>query len=262
MAVKKDLGLHKRMRKKKVIVMAEAGLSAVMNEVKKEFEKRYSSIKVTQYFASAKSLRSAIEQGAEVDILILPATGDLDKVEGGGFLVPESRLGLLSDRLVTIIHSRSVIKPVNNLNWLTGSPIRMIAIGWPGISLWGDNNLESLKALGLWDNVKQKVLCSDIAGFVPNMVEIDEAQAGICFKSCASLNSKVRLVNELPHSSFHEVFIDLARVTTGPNLQAGMYYWNFIQGINSQAIFFRHGYDWVKRRDVSNGPREGVKEEF
>ncbi|CAA7599948.1 molybdate-transporting ATPase [Acididesulfobacillus acetoxydans] len=224
---------------------AGAGLRHPLSALEKVYQKLYPQHHLQCTFAGAGELCHWIQEGSGHDVIILPeAGGHLDNLESSGFLDAVSRRQLLRDHLVLLLNRELPGGGRVGLEWLTAPEVKTVAIGKPGMAPLGDYTVESLQNLGLWEKIAGKIMYDEINGHVPAYVEENRAQAGIAFGSCAAAYPDVPVAADLPQSSYHKVYFDIALLNRGKNTVGGEHFWRFLQSGEAREVFAACGLTW------------------
>jgi molybdate transport system substrate-binding protein len=186
----------------RVTVFAAASLKEALDENAKRFEAETGNTVVIAYGAS-NALARQIEAGAPAHLFI-SADGDwMDHVEQRGALVPGSRLNLLTNDLVLIapaVSSASLrIAPNFGLSAALGDG--KLAMANPESVPAGKYGRAALTALGVWSAVEKRVVRADNVRAALALVARGEAAFGIVYKTDASADQGVRIVDAFPAST-------------------------------------------------------------
>ena len=114
--------------KAEVTVLAAASLTDAMDEIIAEYEKN-ADVTITVSYAGSGDLVQQIQGGAPCDIFVSASKGNMDTLEGEGYIDTETRKDLLTNTL-TLIAAKEKANAVS-MDALTSNKISMIAIGEP-----------------------------------------------------------------------------------------------------------------------------------
>ncbi len=82
---------------------AAASLTESISAIKELFEEAYPEIEVIVNFDSSGTLKTQIEEGAEADLFFSASSKQMNALEEGGFILTESRVDLLENKIVLIV---------------------------------------------------------------------------------------------------------------------------------------------------------------
>ncbi len=143
-------------RKPQLVVAAAANLTEVFEEMAQEFERR-TGTDVVFSFGSTGDLTRQIENGAPFDVFAAADTAHVERLEKQGLLVPGSKAIYARGRLVVWLppgNSRTLTR----IEDLTAKEFERIAIAKPDVAPYGQAAVESLKALGIWEQIQPRVV--------------------------------------------------------------------------------------------------------
>jgi molybdate transport system substrate-binding protein len=224
-------------------IFAAASLREGLDELVREYEKRGRGKAVVSY-AGSPTLARQIEKGAPADIFI-SADGDwMDYLAQRGLIRIETRINLLSNRLVLIAPGGSPttlrIGPRFPLAELLGD--RRLAMADPDSVPAGKYGKAALEALGVWGEVAPKVARAENVRAALALVARGEAPFGIVYRSDAIAEPRVRTVGEFPAGS-HPQIIYPAAVVAGNRSKIAHEYLRYLRSINAGAVWQRHGFE-------------------
>lgn len=140
-----------------VKVAAAANLRFVFDEIKASYAIANPKATVTANFGSSGALLQQILNGAEFDIFMAADNQFPVKLKDQGAASGEIRTYALG-KLVLWSNTVEVSK---GLEILTDPLVKRIAIAKPDLAPYGDRAIEVLKAAGLYDKVKDKIIYAD-----------------------------------------------------------------------------------------------------
>ena len=126
----------------------------------RQFMQSRSGVTLHYNFGSSGELQKQIEAGAPVDVFISAAQRQMDELEQKGLINAASRRVFARNVLTVIKPAGSTLdiaKPAD----LLGPKVQRIVIGNPKTVPVGQYAEESLKSLGLWNQVQPKLVLSE-----------------------------------------------------------------------------------------------------
>lgn len=170
---------------KKITVAAASDLTFALKEIAAGFEKE-TGAKVVISFGSTGMLAEQIRQGAPFDIFFAADVKYMDGLEKDGFVIPDTVEFYAQGRIVLAVNRSSGIKAAD-LADLRRPEIRHIAIANPDHAPYGKAAMEALKARGLWEGVKDKLVYGENIRQTLQYIQTNNAQAGIVALSVADV---------------------------------------------------------------------------
>ncbi len=225
-----------------VTIFAAASLRDALDELAKEYERQGRGRAAISY-AGSPMLARQIEKGAPADLFISADTDWMDYLTKRGLIRIETRVNLLSNRLV-------LIAPADSQAQLT------IARGFPLASLLGDRRLAmadpdsvpagkygraALEALGVWAEVAPKVARAENVRAALALVARAETPFGIVYRTDALAERRVRIVGEFSRTLHPEIVYPAAVVATSRSKLASDYL-RYLRSHAARAVWQRHGF--------------------
>lgn len=138
---------------------AAANLIDVFQQVGPQFEAQ-AGIHPIFSFASTAQLTRQIENGAPFDVFAAADSEHVDELEKKGLLIPKSRAVYATGVLALWTPPGSSAR-VARVEDLTSPGVRVIAIAKPELAPYGQAAVDTLERLGIWEQVKSKVVYAE-----------------------------------------------------------------------------------------------------
>src|SRR2546426_6951140 len=135
---------------------------------------------------AAGGLSKQIGAGAPVDLFISAAARQMDELETKGLLVPGSRRVFARNVLVAVKPADSSLDLARPAD-LLDPRVKRIVIGNPKTVPVGQYTEESLRALGLWDRVRGKLVFAENVRQALDYVARGEVDAGFVYATDAAV---------------------------------------------------------------------------
>jgi len=221
-----SLGIPASARESKqpeLLVFAAASLTDVLGELSKDFQ-RQTGVAVKLSFAASSVLARQIEAGGNADVFISADLEWMDYLQQRRLIDGSSRRNLVGNRLVLIAPADSTIQLV-------------IAPGFPLAAALGGGRLstadpetvpvgryarEALISLGLWEEVKHRLVRAENVRGAMMFVSRGESPLGIVYTTDALVDPKVRIVDTFPANT-HAAITYPGAVTIRSNKYAVSY---------------------------------------
>jgi molybdate transport system substrate-binding protein len=131
-----------------------------------------------------------------------------------------------------------------SIKGLSDPRIRKIAIANPKHAPYGKRAEEALKAAGVWDKVKTKLIYGENVAQTAQFVQSGNAEVGIIALSLALSPPLLKqgsyvLIPEVLHQKLEQGYILTARAAQNPLAKS---FSTFMQGKNAEKIMGRYGF--------------------
>jgi molybdate transport system substrate-binding protein len=229
-------------------VFAAASLTEAMTEAGREFEQSQ-GITVRFSFASSSTLARQIEAGAPAGLVALASEEWADYLTERGAILPETRIGVVGNRLVLIAPSGTgsgteiTLSEPPTAAEITAAlgPTGRLALGDPDHVPAGIYARQALESLGLWPAVAAHLALTDNVRAALTLVARGEAALGVVYATDARLTRDVRTLATLPATAHAPVSYPFAIVRDGDSAEARAFL-AFLAGTEGLAIFERFGF--------------------
>jgi molybdate transport system substrate-binding protein len=227
-----------------LLVFAAATLKPALDEVADQYRRGGGAIKIS--YAPSPALVKQLENAAPADLFISADSDWMDAAQAKALIRPETRVDLLSSRLVLIAPRGSTasteIEPGFPLADLLGSG--RLAMCDPMMMPAGRYGRAALQALGVWSAVQDRVANADSVRAALVYVDRGEAPFGIVFDTDAATDPGVRIVGVFPGDSHPPIVYPVAVTAVSKNADAGKFL-AFLRSSGAKAIFERLGYTFL-----------------
>jgi molybdate transport system substrate-binding protein len=226
-----------RARAEELLVFAASSTQLPVSQLAQEFQaKTGGSVHVS--FAASNTLARQISAGAPADVFLSADRESMDLVEKAGRVVQNTRVDLLSNRLVVVGPKQGALSVVNPTDLLSvqrlcladprGVPVGRYAKAW----LMGE---------GLWEKLEPKVIPALDSRAALRVVELGGADAAIVYLSDAVDSKATRLVYRVPLAKTPSIRYPAARLTHAQGSGADEFL-RFLRESHARTVFIRHGF--------------------
>jgi molybdate transport system substrate-binding protein len=139
-----------------LIVAAASNLTDAFAEIGPRFTSK-TGIRVVFSFGATADLAKQIENGAPFDVFAAADSEHIEQLESKGLLTPGTRALYARGRLVMWLPPGSNLK-AERIQDITAKPFERIAIAKPDVAPYGRATVESLRALGIWNEIEARVI--------------------------------------------------------------------------------------------------------
>lgn len=223
-----------------LLVSAAASLKDALEEIKPMYSKQNSNVAVTYNFGSSGSLQQQIEQGAPVDVFISAAKKQMDALQSKNLLLNETRKNLLKNKMVLIVpKNNTTIKSFRDLGT---TQAKKIAVGEPGSVPAGQYAQETLTSLGLFNQVKDKLVFAKDVRQVLSYVETGNVDAGFVYLTDAKTSNEVKIVATASEASHSPIVYPVAVIKNSKSLNNAKGFVQFLSSRQAKSVFEKYGF--------------------
>lgn len=195
-------------------------------------------------FAASSTLARQIEQGARADLFFSADEDWMEYLAAHALIAPETRVSLLSNRLVLIAPADRVfaLRLARGADLAAALRGGRLAIADPSSVPAGRYGQAALTHLSMWDSVASSVVRAENVRSALRFVELGEAAAGVVYATDArAAGDRVAVVDTFPADSHPPISYPMAVVAGRANAPARDFA-RFLQSDAADAIFERHGF--------------------
>lgn len=216
-----------------------ASLQDAVQEIEITYQRAHPGVEFRNNFGSSGTLAREIEDGAPVDAFLSAGEAPMMQIEKEGLLTTGSRIDLLRNDLVLIAPQDSTLR---NFEDLRGSKIKTVALGDPASVPAGHYGEQTLRALGLYDTLRGKLVLGKDVRQVLAYVETGNADAGLVYSTDALVSGRVKVVATAPESAHDPIVYPAAVLTGSKNAEAARDFLVALTAPDARAVFVRRGF--------------------
>ncbi len=225
----------------KITIAAAADLKFALDEIVVLFKRAHPGDEVETIYGSSGKFEAQIQQGAPFDLYFSADIAYPRALKAEGFAASEVQSYALG-RIVLWSRSRDAAKMT--LADLADPAIRKIAIANPQHAPYGKRAEEALRASGLWDKVKDKLVYGENVSQAAQFVQTGNAQVGIIAMSLALSPELARegsygMIPDKLHQPLQQGFIITRRAANNPLADA---FARFVAGQEARPVMARYGF--------------------
>jgi molybdate transport system substrate-binding protein len=223
-----------------ITVFAAASLSDSLKAVAADYEKTTGD-KVRFNFGASSLLVRQIQEGAPADLFFSAEEAKMDVLERKQLLLKGTRRSRLSNTLVIVVAAERGAQ-VTEPSDLAFPRIKRIALAEPATVPAGIYAKAYLEQKRLWPSLAGKVVPTENVRAALSAVESGNADAGIVYKTDATISKKVKVAYEVPASETPGISYPIAVINGSKDAAAAR---RFLEHVNSQRageVFHRFGF--------------------
>jgi molybdate transport system substrate-binding protein len=228
-------------RRSEILVSAAFSLKDAFQETAAIYEKK-TGVRVQFNFGSSGLLQKQIEAGAPVDIFASAGEKQMDELQSRGLIIPETRRNFTRNDLVLVLPANSKI-PIRSFTDLFKPEIKRMAVGNSKTVPAGQYAQETLKNLGLWNALQNRLVLTENARQIMDYVARGEADAGIVYTSdVVAMRKDVRIVATAPKESHSPILYSIAVIKEAANRQGSQGFIGLVLSETGQKILKKYGF--------------------
>lgn len=237
------LALPTAAQERRLRVAAAADLQTALPEVAAAFETG-NGTHVELVFGSSGNFFAQIQNGAPFDLFFSADNGYPKKLEDSGLALANTRIVYGLGRITLWMSPNSLCDPRRE-TWkcLSDSGVKKIAIANPAHAPYGRAAVASLRAAGLYDQLKEKLVLGENISQAAQFVQSGNAQAGIIAYSFAvSPGMRNGKWWEIPAELYPAIEQSAVILKAAKNEQAAREFLTFVTQGPGRAVLERCGF--------------------
>jgi molybdate transport system substrate-binding protein len=221
-------------------VFAAASLTETLKEIAADYEKQTGD-KVVFNFGASSFLARQIEEGAPADIFFSADEAKMDGLEKKGLIAKSTRKSRLSNSLVIVIASEKGAA-IRTPKDLATDRVKRLALAEPRTVPAGIYAKEYLQNQNLWPSVEAKVVPTENVRAALAAVEAGNAEAGIVYKTDATISKKVKVAYEVPPKDNPAISYPMALMKDSKDLNAAKRFLKHLDSEEAGRVFEKSGF--------------------
>ncbi len=217
-----------------------------MKEAVEELGGRFTSaragVTLRYNFGSSGELEKQIEAGAPIDLFVSAAQRQMDELEQKGLVVAATRRAFARNVLVVVTPADSRLDLAEPADLLDARVARVV-LGNPKTVPVGQYAEESLRALGLWERVREKLVFAENVRQALDYVARGEVDAGFVYATDAAVRAgRVREAFRPPEDTYRPVVYPAAVVRDARQPALARAFIDLLVSREGQAALARLGF--------------------
>lgn len=222
-----------------LIVAAASNLTDALAEIGPRFTSK-TGIRVVFSFGATADLAKQIENGAPFDVFAAADTEHVEQLESKGLLTPGTRALYARGRLVMWLPSGSSLK-AERIQDITAKGFERIAIAKPDVAPYGRATVESLRALGIWNQIEARVIYGQNVSQTKQYAATGNAE--VAFIPFALVKPGEGSYLELGEELHQPINQALGIIKDSPKQAAARQFVDFLLGPEGQGLLLKMGYN-------------------
>jgi molybdate transport system substrate-binding protein len=222
-----------------LVVSVASSLTEVMGALAKNWEELGNG-RVRINAAGSQTLARQIVEGARVDLFLSADAAQMDTVASAGRLVADSRVPLLTNRLVVVVARDARTRPATAAD-LAAAAVRRVAMGQPDSVPAGVYGRQWLERAGVWARVAPKVVPLPTVRAAFAAAREGRVDAAIVYATDARTSADVAVAFAVPEGEAPAVIYPAAVVAGGREAEARRFL-RYLQGAFARQVFAAAGF--------------------
>ncbi len=234
------LVLNASARAATIRVFAAASLTDSLKEISAAYQ-RQTGDKIVFNLGASSFLARQIEEGAPADIFFSADDAKMDALEAKGLLVKSSRRSRLSNSLVIVVASDSVLK-IASAEDLGRADVKRVALADPKTVPAGIYAKAYLIKAKLWPAVSAKVVPTDNVRAALAAVESGNVEAGLVYKTDAAISKRVKVACEISGADAPAIHYPMALLKEARAPEAARKFLAHLASPEAGRVFEKFGF--------------------
>lgn len=227
---------------KEIYISAAASMADAMNEIKADYEKKHPDVVIRTNYAGSGTLMNQIIEGSPADLFISASDKQMDTLAKKQLIDAASRVELLKNELVLIVPKASSLT-LSSFQDAAGENVTKIAIADPASVPVGQYSEKLFQKMGIWDQVKEKMVMSQDVRQSLDWVASGNVQCAPVYRTDAAIEKdRVRIVAVAPQGINQGIFYPLAILKkSGEKAGVGDFY-QYLKSPEAQKVYEKYGF--------------------
>ncbi len=232
-----------------VHVLAAASLCDVLHAMSADMHA--AGLDVKGEFGATGALRREVEHGAPADVIITASPGAVRRLLAEKLVTPSSACVVYRNHLVLVAPKDGEVKTLADL-----ARARRIGIGDPASVPAGRYGAEALRSLGLFDELRPRLVYGSDVRVVLEWVAQGDVDAGLMYTTDARVEAaRVRVVATIPDRTHAPILYGCATIKGCPDPAGAARFLAVLRSPSAQAIARNAGFEPITQPLPPAGPR-------
>ncbi|WP_137791778.1 molybdate ABC transporter substrate-binding protein [Bacillus sp. E(2018)] len=224
-------------------ISAAASLQDVLTIIATQYEKENPNVTITYNFGGSGALQQQISNGAPVDLFFSAAEDKFDQLVEKGLIKKEQGTDLVGNKLVLVVQKDSPLE-INSFEGLVN--VKKIAVGTPETVPAGKYATETLETLKLLKEVEKKIVYAKDVRQVLTYVETGNVDAGIVYKTDATISSKVKVAAVAKEDTHSPIIYPLGVIKETSHRKEAEQFYKYLQKEETLNTFEKFGFKKIE----------------
>lgn len=227
---------------KEIYISAAASMADAVNEIKADYEKKHPDVVIRTNYAGSGTLMNQIIEGSPADLFISASDKQMDTLAKKQLIDGDSRVELLKNELVLIVPKASSLE-LSSFQDAAGENVTKIAIADPASVPVGQYSEKLFEKMGIWDQVKQKMVMSQDVRQSLDWVASGNVQCAPVYRTDAAIEKdRVRIVAVAPRGINQGIFYPLAILKKSGEKAGVRDFYQYLKSPEAQKVYEKYGF--------------------
>jgi molybdate transport system substrate-binding protein len=227
-------------RAEEVVVFAAASLTDALLEIAASYEEA-TGTEVVLSFGASNLLARQIRAGAPADVFLSADEARMDELDRRGLVLEGARVSALSNTLAVVVPRGSRLRIVSAAD-LAGPGVRTLVLAEPTAVPAGIYARAWLRSRGVWPKVIDRVVPTESVRGALAAVAAGNADAGIVYRTDASLSDRVEVAFEVPAAEGPPISYPFAVLRGARDPAAARRFLDYLLSPPATTVFRRLGF--------------------
>ncbi|MBB6447110.1 molybdate ABC transporter substrate-binding protein [Bacillus benzoevorans] len=221
-------------------ISAAASLKDAMDVIQQTYQEEHPEVRLKFNYGASGSLQQQISQGAPVDLFFSAAEDKFDLLVEEGVITKGDGMDLLGNSLVLVVPKAD--RSIKAFEDLAKADVKKISIGTPETVPAGKYAQESLEKIGIWKDVKSKVVYAKDVRQVLSYVGTGNVAAGIVYKTDALVSDKVEIAAAADPATHTPIVYPAGIIKDSKQYEAAKEFYKYLQSNAALKVFEEYGF--------------------
>ena len=225
-----------------LIFSVAISMKEATEEVGRQFQRLHPGVTLRYNLGGSGGLQKQIEAGAPADLFLSAGQREMDQLERQGLIVAASRRVIATNLLAVIVPADARIDLRQPADLLRPA-VQRIALGNPKTVPAGQYAEECLRALGLWDALRPRLVFAENVRQALEYVSRGEVDAGFVYATDAATRAgRVRTAFHPPLDSYPRIVYPAAVVAASAHRPLAQAFIDLLLGPEGRSVLARLGF--------------------
>lgn len=236
------LGAAAPARAQEVTFSVAVSMKEAVEELGRRFTQARPGLTLRYNFGSSGELQKQIEAGAPIDLFVSAAQRQMDELERRGLLAPGTRRVFARNVLVAVKPVDSALDLAQPAD-LLDPRVRRIVVGNPKTVPAGQYSEEALRALGLWERLRPRLVFAENVRQALEYVARGEVDVGFVYASdLAARPGRVKEAFRPAEDTYPAITYPVAVLKEARHPALAEAFIGLLLSVEGQATLARHGF--------------------
>lgn len=221
-------------------ISAAVSLTDALHEIKAIYEEE-NNVELTFNFGGSGTLAQQIKQGAPVDVFISANQDWMDTLQEEELILDDTRDDVTGNSIVLITQKDSALD-YESIEDISADDLDQIAIGNPESVPAGNYAEQTLKHIGLWDDLEDKFVLAKDVRQVLTYVESGNTDIGFVYESDALTSDQIKILTAAERDWHDSIIYPGAIITDTKHENEATAFLDYLLSDEAQNVLEKYGF--------------------